>query len=85
MFGTGSPPRAILASIERPNLSAEPLDLRGQPWLLQAADWRGVLRAIAAHGIASKVQGRGIATRLVCHRRCTRPLSGVGSPEGAAR
>jgi hypothetical protein len=44
MFGTGSPPRAILASIERRNLSAQPLDSRGQPWLLEAADWRAVLR-----------------------------------------
>ena len=44
MFGTGWPPRAILASIERPNLSVRPLDSRGQPWLLEAADWRAVLR-----------------------------------------
>jgi Ser/Thr protein kinase RdoA (MazF antagonist) len=44
MLGTGSPPRAILASIERRNLSAQPLDSRGQPWLLEAADWRAVLR-----------------------------------------
>jgi Ser/Thr protein kinase RdoA (MazF antagonist) len=43
MFGTGSP-HAILASIDRPNLSAQPLDSRGQPWLLEAADWRAVLR-----------------------------------------
>jgi Ser/Thr protein kinase RdoA (MazF antagonist) len=30
--------------IERPSLSAQPLDPRGQPWLLEAADWRAVLR-----------------------------------------
>ena len=46
MFGTGSPPRAILASIERRNLSAQPLDSRGQPWLLEADDWRAVLRQL---------------------------------------
>ncbi len=40
----GSPPPTILASIERPNLRAQPLDSRGQPWLLEAGDWRAVLR-----------------------------------------
>jgi len=44
MSETASPPPAILASIGRPNLSSRLLDSRGQPWLLEAGDWRAVLR-----------------------------------------
>jgi len=46
MFGIAPPPPAILASIDRPNLRAQPLDSRGQPWLLEADDWRAVLRRL---------------------------------------
>ncbi len=46
MFGIAPPPPAILASIDRPNLRAQPLDSRGQPWLLEADDWRAVLRQL---------------------------------------
>jgi Ser/Thr protein kinase RdoA (MazF antagonist) len=38
------PPRAVVDLLGRERVRLEPLDPRGQPWLLQADDWRAVLR-----------------------------------------
>jgi Ser/Thr protein kinase RdoA (MazF antagonist) len=41
---TGSPPRAVLDLIGLRHIEADPLDSRGEPWLLQTDDWMAVLR-----------------------------------------
>jgi Ser/Thr protein kinase RdoA (MazF antagonist) len=38
------PPQAILDLLSRPRVRLRPLDPRGQPWLMEADDWKAVLR-----------------------------------------
>jgi Ser/Thr protein kinase RdoA (MazF antagonist) len=38
------PPLAVLELLGNPEVRVEPLDPRGQPWLVEAEDWKAVLR-----------------------------------------
>src|ERR1700738_850341 len=41
---TVSPPPAVLELLGQKQFHVEPLDSRGEPWLLQTEDWMAVLR-----------------------------------------
>jgi hypothetical protein len=44
MPDTVSPPREVLEPLGRRRIQVDPLDSRGEPWLLQTDDWVAVLR-----------------------------------------